>query len=49
MSIGRLPLISSKRTTPKLKTSDFKEALPIIAYSGAKYPNVPSNFTGELG
>jgi hypothetical protein len=30
-------MISSKRT-PKLKTSDFTENKPSIAYSGAMYP-----------
>uniref|UniRef100_A0A2P2QBY5 Uncharacterized protein n=1 Tax=Rhizophora mucronata TaxID=61149 RepID=A0A2P2QBY5_RHIMU len=34
--MGCLPVISSRRTTPKLKTSDIREALPAITYSGAK-------------
>jgi len=46
--IGCRPVITSSRTTPKLKTSDMREALPIIAYSGAKYPNVPCILAGEL-
>jgi hypothetical protein len=33
-----LPLIISRTTTPKLKTSDFIEKDPFTAYSGGIYP-----------
>jgi hypothetical protein len=33
-----LPLIISRTTTPKLKTSDFIEKDPCTAYSGGIYP-----------
>lgn len=33
-----LPLMISSTITPKLKTSDFTENSPSIAYSGAMYP-----------
>lgn len=36
------PLMISNTKTPKLKTSDFSENLPSIAYSGAMYPKVPT-------
>ncbi|KAJ0935676.1 putative BTB/POZ domain-containing protein [Helianthus annuus] len=32
---GRLPVINSKSTTPKEKTSDLSVSLPVDAYSGA--------------
>lgn len=48
LKMGFRPVINSRITTPKLKTSDFRDALPTIAYSGAKYPNVPSILAGEL-
>jgi len=37
-------MISNKRT-PKLKTSDFTENKPSIAYSGAMYPLLKINVT----
>lgn len=37
LSIGRRPVINSKSTTPKEKTSDFSVSFPLEAYSGAKY------------
>ncbi|KAL0905739.1 hypothetical protein M5K25_024177 [Dendrobium thyrsiflorum] len=40
-STGFLPVMSSKRTTPKEKTSDFSVSLPVDAYSGAKYLERP--------
>uniref|UniRef100_A0A452XHT1 Uncharacterized protein n=1 Tax=Aegilops tauschii subsp. strangulata TaxID=200361 RepID=A0A452XHT1_AEGTS len=40
-STGFRPVISSKSTTPKENTSDFSVSLPLDAYSGAMYPNVP--------
>ena len=33
-----LPLTISSNNTPKLKTSDFSEKKPCIAYSGDIYP-----------
>jgi hypothetical protein len=38
-STGFLPVMSSKRTTPKENTSDFSVNLPLDAYSGAMYLN----------
>lgn len=32
------PHMISNSSTPKLKTSDFSENLPLMAYSGAIYP-----------
>lgn len=46
--MGGRPVMSSSTTTPKLNTSDLSDALPTMAYSGAKYPNVPSIRAGEL-
>lgn len=40
LSTGFCPVISSKSTTPKEKTSDFSVNLPLDAYSGAKYLKV---------
>lgn len=37
MSIGRLPVISSKSMIPYEYTSDFSVSFPLDAYSGAKY------------
>lgn len=36
-STGRLPVMSSRSTTPNEYTSDFSVSLPLIAYSGARY------------
>ncbi len=36
-STGFLPVISSKSTTPKEKTSDLSVSFPVMAYSGARY------------
>lgn len=36
-STGFLPVMSSRSTTPKEKTSDFSVSFPVDAYSGAKY------------
>lgn len=41
VSIARLPVMSSRRTTPKQYMSDIFVSLPLMAYSGAQYPYVP--------
>nr|GLL25899.1 hypothetical protein PanWU01x14_163860 [Ipomoea trifida] len=41
LSIARLPVRISYRTTPKLHTSVFTDKCPVSMYSGAVYPIVP--------
>lgn len=36
LSMGRRPVINSRRTTPNEKTSDLSVSFPLEAYSGAK-------------
>lgn len=42
LSVVLIPVISCSRTTPKEYTSVFEDTFPCSAYSGAKYPNVPT-------
>lgn len=42
LSVVLIPVISCSRTTPKEYTSVLLETLPYSAYSGAKYPHVPT-------
>nr|GLL39315.1 hypothetical protein Ahy_A03g011804 [Ipomoea trifida] len=41
-SFDLFPVAISRATTPKLYTSDSLLALPVLMYSGARYPNVPA-------
>lgn len=41
LSIALRPVINSRKTTPKLYTSDLTVSCPVMAYSGAQYPYVP--------
>lgn len=42
--IGLLPDNSSRTTTPNAYTSTFSLTIPLIKYSGAMYPKVPTIF-----
>lgn len=46
-SMDFLPVISSRRTTPKEKTSALLKSIPVSSHSGAKYSNVFSTLVLE--
>lgn len=48
LSVVFRPVISCNRTTPKEYTSVLVETFPHSAYSGAKYPRVPTTLVSEL-
>lgn len=45
--VGLLPVISSRSTTPKEKTSDSSVSCPVAAYSGARYLCISMRLIGS--